>query len=126
MRKKILLILAVLLICWFAFFNESTVDAVLVDDAETEIKFEKSKWQIKKGWGYEYRNAMLNDLVSDPEIRKLDEEGIVELLGEPSRKNGNYLYYTIDQKRAILFPLHTKSLVVKMNQDTIEWMKIHE
>lgn len=98
-----------------------------MNDAETQMKFDPSKWQKKKGWGYAYRNEMLADVMTDSKIRGLKKDDLMSLLGTPNRINDNYLYYTIDQKRAIILPTHTKTLVIKYSiADTIEWMKIHE
>ena len=107
--------------------NDSVSSTFLVEDPLEEIQFDKEKWNVRKGWGFAHRNAMLDDLVSDPEIRKLNRQEILALLGPPKREDGNYIFYMIDQKRALVLPMHTKSLVIKFtDQDSIEWMKIHE
>ncbi len=103
------------------------VDMVSVIDPSEQITFDPELWKEEKGWGYAHRNAMLQDLVTDPGIRKLTKMEILELLGEPTRINQQYLYYLVDQKRAFILPLHTKTLVIKFTPaDSIEWMKIHE
>lgn len=129
MKIKVLLILLFLLVCWLIFNHESVVDTIRVEKAKTEMEFDKTKWKTKKGWGYAYRNEMVNDLMNDPEVKALKKDEVLDLLGEPDfyRIDSNYLYYLIDQKRALLLPLHTKTLVIKLPEDsTIEWMKIHE
>ena len=94
---------------------------------ETEIKFNKKKWCTKEGSDYPYRELMLNDVLYNDSLRTLEKDEIVELLGKPDRINNEYLYYTIDQKRIGLWPLHTKTLVIKFSKDNlIDWMKIHE
>ncbi len=43
------------------------------------------------------------------------------------RINENYLYYMIAQKRIGSWPLHTKTMVIMLSdEDTIEWIKIHD
>jgi hypothetical protein len=94
-----------------------------------EMKFDQERWQTKEGKNYPYRDKMVNDIVYNDTIRTLSRKEILELLGPPSyyREDTNYLYYTIRQKRLFSWPLHTKTMVVKLkNEDTIEWIKIHE
>jgi len=96
---------------------------------DSEMVFDKAKWNAKNGADYPYRDKMVNDIVYNDTIRTLDKIEILDLLGEPSyyRNNKNFLYYTIKQKRLISWPLHTKSMVIKLSEDnTIEWIKIHE
>ena len=131
MRSKLslalLLGIVIVIIILLISGNDSVINSVMVEDPAEEISFDQKKWNVRKGWGFAHRNAMLNDLVSDPEIRKLNKQQILSLLGPPKREDGNYLFYMIDQKRALVLPMHTKSLVIKFtDQDSIEWMKIHE
>jgi len=94
---------------------------------ETEMVFEKAKWKTIDGADYPFRDKMLKDLVYNDTIRDLNKDEILNLLGEPTRTNENYLYYMIAQKRLGNWPLHTKTLVIKFSDDkTIEWIKIHE
>jgi hypothetical protein len=94
---------------------------------ETSTTFDKALWSVKEGQDYPYRDAMLNDLMNDDSIRSLSQTEIRELLGEPDRINEGYIYYTIAQKRLGMWPLNTKTLVIKFSDaTTIEWMKIHQ
>ena len=70
---------------------------------------------------------MLDDILYSDLIRSLGKDEILELLGEPDRSNDGYLYYTISQKRLVIWPLHTKTLVIKLTGDNnVDWIKIHE
>jgi len=94
-----------------------------------EMAFDKTKWQTKDGKDYLYRDKMLNDVVYNDTIRELNKNEVLELLGKPSwyRDNKNFLYYMITQKRLFSWPLHTKTMVIKLREDdTIEWIKIHK
>lgn len=121
-------LLIILLILGSLACNSEREDKSELDNrAETEIEFDKTKWSIKEGSDYPYRELMLNDILYNDSIRTLDNIEIIELLGEPDRINKEYLYYTIDQKRIGLWPIHTKTLVIKFSEDNIiDWMKIHE
>ena len=92
-----------------------------------EMVFDKTKWRMKEGPDYLYRDKMLDDVVYNDTIRKLDKSKILDLLGEPDRTNENHLYYMISQNRIGAWPLNTKTMVIKLYDDnTIEWIKIHE
>ncbi len=96
---------------------------------DSEWVFDKAKWNTKDGADYPYRDRMLNDLVYNDTIRSLNKDEILGLLGEPSyyRSNENYLYYLITEKRIGFWTLHTKTMVIKLSEDdTIDWIKIHE
>jgi len=121
------LIVPILLCCLAC--NTEREDKSGVEDRgiEAEITFDKTKWRAMEGSDYPYRDQMLNDIVYNDTVRELNEDEIIELLGEPDRTNDGYLYYMIVQKRLGFWPLHTKSLVIKIAEDsTIDWIKIHE
>ena len=117
-----------LILCCLACNTERGEKA---DDAELEttadIAFDKTKWRVKEGQNYPFRDLMLNDVVYNDTVRTLDADEIVELLGEPDRINDGHLYYMVSQKRLGPWPLHTKTMVIKLTADrSIEWIKIHE
>lgn len=93
----------------------------------SEMTFDKEKWREKDGKDYPFRNRMLNDILYSDTVRSQNKVEILELLGEPDRINENYLYYMIAQKRIGSWPLHTKTMVIMLNDDnTVEWIKIHD
>jgi hypothetical protein len=96
---------------------------------ETAVKstFNKEKWSVKEGEDYPYRAQMLEEIVYNDTIRTLHKNEILALLGEPDRTNEGHLYYLIAQKRLGFWTLHSKTLVIKLSDDdTIDWIKIHE
>jgi hypothetical protein len=109
--------------------NPAKKDSVVngMDTGAGELVFEKSKWDIMEGNDYPFRDRMVNDVLYNDTIRSLDKVQILELLGKPDRVNENYLYYKIAQKKLGNWPLHTKTLVIKLTEsDSIEWIKLHE
>ena len=97
------------------------------NETATEISFDKTKWRTKKGRDYPYRDLIVNEIVYNDTVRMKNKDGILELLGEPDRINDGHLYYMIAQKRLGFWPLHTKTLVIKLSNDsTINWIKIHD
>ena len=94
---------------------------------ESEMTFDKTKWIIKEGLDYKYRDKMVNDVVYNDTIRQLNKDQILKLLGKPDRQTEYHLYYTVKQKRIANWPLHTKSMAIKLtDKDKVEWIKIHE
>ena len=91
-------------------------------------KFDKVKWAILEGGEYPYRNAMLQDLIDHYALHGLKKDSVINLLGPPTHMENSHLYYLVDQQLiAKSFPLHTKTLVIKLTKDsTVEWRKIHE
>lgn len=95
--------------------------------------FEQDRWKAREGDDFPYRDEMLYDLmnsqniVDDRGLRDLKRDEILELLGEPTRVDTNYLFYRVAQKRLGLWPIHTKSMVIQLAEDsTVNWVKIHE
>ena len=98
-----------------------------ISAAENSATFSPERWRIKDGFNYPYRNSMLQDLMTDEDFRSLKRPEVLQVLGEPNRIDTNYLFYRIEQKRLGLWPIHTKTMVVKFTEDSlIEWIKIHE
>jgi hypothetical protein len=95
------------------------------DSAE---KFDKIKWVTTDGRDYPHRDKMLKDLIDNYKLHGLKMDSVINLLGPPTRTDSLYLFYLIKQKRiANIFPLGTKTLVIKFKEDsTLEWRKIHE
>ena len=103
-----------------------TLLACQTERTENEIPFDSAKWNIKEGKTYPFRDQMLHDIVYNYTIRSLNKSEILKLLGEPDRSTDGHLYYTIKQTRLGAWPMHTKSMVIKLSADTVAWIKIHE
>ena len=97
------------------------------NSSDTRMVFDAKKWNEKEGDNYLYRQQMLKDIVYNDTIRSLTGQEILSLLGDPDRSNEGHLYYTISQKKLGLWPLHTKTMVIKLKKDSsVEWIKISE
>lgn len=96
-------------------------------ETKDTVKFEKAKWVMQENNDYPHRNAMLHDLVYNVPLKGLHCDSLINLLGAPTRIDSSYLFYRVEQKRIGFFPLHTRTLVIKMAADsTVAWRKIHE
>ena len=94
---------------------------------KSEMAFDKEKWSLKECKTYPYRDKMLNAVLYSDTLRTLNENEITQLLGQPDRLNQDFIYYRVKQTRLLFWPLHTRSLVLKFNDDsTIQWIKVHE
>ncbi len=119
MQKRNLL--SLFFLCFLACKNSGQ------DNQAKQEKFDKIKWATKEGPDYPYRDKMLNDLISNYELHGTKKDSLVHLLGSPDRSDSSYLFYRIAQERLGFFPLHTKTLVIKLTKDSsLEWRKIHE
>lgn len=91
------------------------------------IEFNKEKWLIQDGYTYPNRDGMLPVLFANDTLKKLKRDDIYNLLGEPNRTDKNYLFYIVSQRRIGVFPLNTKTLVVKLQgNDSLNKVMIHE
>ena len=124
---RINLLLALLLSCTIACQSGSEqASDTAVNESSTATSFDSEKWQLKEGKDYPYRESMTHYVLYDETFRTLKKAEILELLGAPDRENEGHLYYMISQKRLGLWPLSTKTLVIKLTDDfSIEWIKMH-
>jgi hypothetical protein len=99
---------------------------VLQMKRENGVIFDRTKWKSKNDEGYVYRNEMLKDLMTSNKLNKLKKTEIIDLLGEPDRIDSAYLFYKVMQQRIGSFPLHTVTLVIKMNDSTDNAVMVHE
>ena len=121
------LVLILLLACLACSDKKQEELDATAPETKQDITFDASKWKIKEDRDYPYRDSMLKDLMSNDTIRQFKKADILDLLGEPTRIDNNYLFYMVAQNRFGFWPLHTKTLVIKLYADsTINWMKIHE
>ena len=97
--------------------------------SKDDKKFDKAKWATKEDNSYPYRNGMLKDLLSSHDtLHGLKLAEVVDLLGQPNRTDSNFIFYNVDKTSVGgVFTLHTKTLVIKFNEDsTVNWTRIHE
>ncbi len=120
--------LTAVLLIFFCACNGGTEDKnvdVLVEPMTPEI-FESKKWKVKEGKNYPYRAQMLKDLMENQNLRSFNYREIVSLLGKPDKEDNLHLFYRVHQKSIKFFTLHTKTMVIKFEQDsTVNWIKIH-
>lgn len=91
------------------------------------VAFDREKWSYKEGRDYPHRQGMYEELLYSEELRKIDKEEILDLLGTPDRQNGNHIYYLVEEKRMGNIVLHTRFLVFLFTDSgEVEWIKLHE
>lgn len=128
MSKRTYFLLSILLVVLFLLYlldDSSQVGSAHIEQAPVE--FDKSKWKTKENEVYPFRDQLVNQVLYNDTIRTLKKEELIEILGKPDRINDGHLYYLISKKQLGLWTLHAKTLVIKMkDDDSIEWIKIHE
>lgn len=105
----------------FLLFCIAITNSILnVRNRETElgIPFDKTKWETKQNSDYPFRNKIVKELMNNDTLKRLKKEQIINMLGQPDREDNGYLFYTIAQERLGFFPLHTKTLVIKLSDST--------
>ena len=110
--KTLLLLFPILLVSCQKF--ESEKDHQPPPVVET---FESEKWKIREGEAYPYRASMLGDLMTTDTLRHKTLDEVKELLGEPTRINEGYVYYTVAENKIGLMTLNIKALVLKLSDD---------
>ena len=118
--KKIIFVLAFLSL--FTGCNEDPEQQMAA-----QAVFDEIKWKTRQGKDYPFRKDMLKDLMNNHGLRKLKRNEIIELLGEPTRIDTNYLFYRVEQKKIGLLPFHTTTMVIQLARDsTVNWIKVHK
>lgn len=95
-------------------------------DSSVSRAFDAGLWQQKKAEGYTYRDEMLNDLFATDTLKRLDKAGLLRQLGPADRTDGPYLFYEIVRTKAAAWTLHTKTLVVELEGDSVKTVRLHE
>lgn len=97
------------------------------NETHHQIPFDKNKWILKEDLNYPFRDLMVKEVLYSDSIRASSKADVLNKLGAPDKINQNHLYYMISQNRLGLWPLHTKTLVIKCSDaDSVEWIKLHE
>ncbi len=91
-----------------------------------QMVFDRDKWREKDGDAYRYRDMMLDDVVYNDTIRSLTKDALIGVLGQADYEKDDHHYYIIDQNGVGPVIFHQKTMVVKFDQDSIVWIKIHE
>ena len=96
-------------------------------EEQSGVVFNYENWNHKEGKDYPHRPQLLNSVLYNDSLRTLSKQGITNHLGDPDREQEGHLYYLISQTRLGLWPLHTRTIVVKLDDnDYVEWIKLHE
>jgi hypothetical protein len=123
MKTKIILLL--LYISVLACKNNS-YESVSETKPETEIAFDSAKWKTRQGQEFPYRAQMLDDLVQSKKLKGLKKSDVLNLLGEPSRTDKNYMFYEVSRDKIEFFTLRAKTLVLRFSpEDTVEAVLVH-
>ena len=97
-------------------------------------KFDKSKWIAKDDMNYPMREAILNDLVTNHQLRGLTYKQLIDSLGEPANygDSKDSIYYDVVVNYSNLDPKSGKYLVLHLSKDSVvtgfkvvEWHNRH-
>lgn len=94
---------------------------------QTTEPFTSAKWKKQQEGEFPFRPLMYKEVLYSDSLRTLSKQDIIQLLGAPSREENNHLYYLVERTRMGTWTVKQKSLVFKFNQqDSVEWIKLHE
>ena len=87
--------------------------------SKPDIKFERTKWDIKDDANYTYRKQMVNDLLNNYNWPGVKKDSVLKMLGKPDEiEEDIFMLYDYEQKHLGSFPLSTKSLVFELSADS--------
>jgi len=93
------------------------------NDKAKNTEFDKSKWLMKDDVNsYPYREAMLNDLISNYKLKGLSYKQLTDIIGVPAPGDiSDYkLYYPISEEYGMdIDPVYAKTLVIEFSKDSI-------
>jgi len=87
------------------------------DTSKPDIKFDKSKWNMKDDDGYTYRKQMIHDLLNNYKWPGVKKDSVVKLLGEPNEiEDDTFMIY--NHNHSGFSPLSSKQLVIELASDS--------
>lgn len=94
--------------------------------ASEQLTFETLNWKTASGEAFPYREKMLKNLLDSVKLKGLKYAEVIKLLGQPERIDNGHLFYPVSRSEVGALTLHTTTLVIKLNKDSIvEWRKLH-
>lgn len=92
----------------------------------TPQPFRSELWQEKNGSSYPHRTALLEAVLYTDTIRNMTADEALNALGEPDRRREDYLYYRISSENLSVWTVYARDIVIKLEGDSVEWIKLHE
>lgn len=87
--------------------------------SKADIKFERTKWNIKDDDIYTYRKQMVNDLLTNYKWAGITKDSVIKLLGEPDEIEDNtFMIYNFNQSPFGFAPFSAKQLIIELTPDS--------
>jgi len=103
---------------------------ISVTACERQEKFDTEKWLVKVDMDYPYRDLMIDDLVNNRQIKGLQYQELVKLLGEPQRNwqadSNQYYYQIVEDYGMDIDPVYTKNLMIQLQDSVVTEFKVQE
>jgi hypothetical protein len=88
---------------------------------QPDIKFDRTKWNVKNNGNYTYRKQMVNDLLDNYQWAGVKKDSVIQMLGQPDGIEEGNLIYDYEKKpflgglgtiiEAVVFELEPDSTV---------------
>ena len=89
------------------------------ESSKQDIKFERTKWDMKDDDIYTYRRQMVNDLLTNFKWAGITKDSVIKLLGEPDEIEDNtFLIYNFNQSPFGFSPFSSKQFIIELAPDS--------
>ncbi|RZJ72998.1 hypothetical protein [Flavobacterium sp.] len=96
------------------------------DEKLHRIPFDRTKWQSADQNGYQYREAMVDDLLHGHKLKGLTKPEVLEKLGNPTRTDGNFMFYRLSQTEVGILTISSRTLVLEFVDGKVAKVMLHE
>lgn len=92
----------------------------LISCTNHQIKFDQQKWQVELDGFYDYREAMVDDLIKNHLSKGMKTDEVIQLLGQPNLQHQNqFSYFIMEDYGRNIDPIESKSLILLFSKDSI-------
>ena len=87
--------------------------------SKEDIKFERTKWDMKDDGTYTYRKQMVHDLLNNYKWAGIKKDSVIKLLGQPDEIEDNiFMIYNYSQNAFGFSPFSPKQLIIELTPDS--------
>src|ERR1035437_6521327 len=101
------------------FFSFGLLLLLVIAGCKKPEKFDRLKWKDGDGIDFPYRDGMLDDLLTNHQLKGLSYRQVRGLLDIPQGKDSLSIYYEIKVNRDTVKPVEFKNLIIYFNKDSV-------
>lgn len=126
--NSLILPAALVLLCAACKPDVSGKTEAAIPEIAIDSTFDPTRWQLKEGDDYPYRELMYRQLLYSDTLRQRSKSDVLQLLGEPDRssEDSSHIYYRLKGRQVGPVLFSSKFLVFKFTAaDSVEWIKTY-